>query len=150
MADSVYQDIIDAVNVKLIAILTTGGYVTNLGTNVNWWRDLENKPFQASELPAANCKDSISDVSSMAMNVDGYQITILIEIVCATIAVVRSAIADVIIALKAGGTWGGLAYNTEIMSSECEVEQKENKYFSTTLSVEIYFNTVQGDPYTSA
>jgi len=150
MADSVYQDIIDAVDTKLKTILTTAAYATNLGSNVNWWRDLENKPFQASELPAVNCKDEIADVSPSAKKIDGYQLFIELNIICSTIVTMRLAISDIVKALNADITWGGLAYNTEIKSSEAEVEQKENKYFSGIIPVEIYFNTVAGDPYTSA
>src|SRR3990170_6560821 len=54
MADSKRQQIVSALDTRLKTILTTGGYETNLGNNVKWWRQ---EPFADTE-SGISCEDS--------------------------------------------------------------------------------------------
>ncbi len=54
MVDSIRQRIVDAIDTRFKAILVTGGYVTDIGSHVFWWKDA---PMQISDLPGMNCKD---------------------------------------------------------------------------------------------
>ena len=49
MADSKRQKIVDAVKTRMAAILTAGGYATNLGQNVEEW----STHLQGEDIPAA-------------------------------------------------------------------------------------------------
>lgn len=66
MADSKRQKIVDAIKTRMAAILTAGGYETNLGQNVFEWET----HMQEEDIPAAGAL-SVCDLPAAAAPTDG-------------------------------------------------------------------------------
>ena len=148
MVDDIRTQVIGKIDTRFKTILTTGGYKTNLGSNINWWKDLENNPFQASELPAANLKDSSCDPSPHAMGVDIHDMNIECNVYASTIAATRQVIADIEKVIKTDLKWTALALDTVLLADEIDVTQLENKFFGAIVPFKVSYLTKMGDPYT--
>ncbi len=147
--DSIRIQIIGKINVRFKTILISGGYATNLGANVNWWRDLENNPFQASELPGINLKDDVVNTEPHSTATMYHVMPIKIDIATISPEEMRKALADIEKAMHIDRTWGNIASHTDLLSDESVVEQKENKYFRTSIIMEVQYFTTIGNPYST-
>lgn len=147
MVDSIRTQIISKIDTRFKAILITGGYATNLGSNINWWKDLENNPFQSSELPAANLKDSICDPVPHTMGIDRHEMDMECQTFAGTIGAIRSIIADIEKAICSDRKWTNLAFDTELLTDEIDVIQLENKFFGANVPFMVSFLTLMGNPY---
>jgi len=120
-----------------------------LADNINWWRDLDRKPFQASELPAMNLKDENVERDYHASGQDGYLMTVSIQAIAATIEEIRTILADLEKAIDQDRTWGSLALHSELKINDAEVEHLGKQYFAVRVPLEVYYVTALGDPYTA-
>lgn len=150
MADSIRQQIIDAINTRLKTILKANGYETNLGQNVFEHR---TTALGDSELPGINFKDVGCDVSQedIAIGQHGYELIMEAEITVkegSTTAVqIRKMIADVIKATGVDPRWGGLAVSTSPVSDSLKFEQSEKIIAGALLTYSIMFRTNKFNPY---
>ena len=124
-------------------------YKTNLGSHIFGWRDLENNPFQASELPGINLRDDIAETSVHSTAKMYHVMPIKMDIATISPEEMRKALADIEKAMHTDRTWGNLASHTDLLSDESVVEQKENKYFRTSIIMEVQYFTAIGDPYST-
>jgi hypothetical protein len=126
------------------------GCQTNLGLNVFAWRDTEKNPLASTELPGLVYRDQLS---GRAVGCGVYDQTLRIdyEIYADSMATIRKALADVEKVLIADETLTGLADGSDLGAGEdIAVEHLEDKLFRAKDFIEIYFQTVRGDPTTKA
>ena len=149
MADTIRQRIVDAIDTRFKAILTSGGYQTNIGNKVFWWKDT---PLQISDLPGMNCKDNSPD-KSLGCGVEDVILPISIEAATSgsTTAVdLRKIVADLEKAIGVDETWGGLAQATDLKEEGIFIQQNENKVGLVNLTMVIEYTLVRFDAYTLA
>jgi hypothetical protein len=153
MADSILQQIINALDVRLKTILTANGYQTNLGRNVYEHRVAD---LQETELPALIYRD-ISSVSEV-LTIQGptsrhehtLEVTLDIRVSGATAPDnVRRALADTYKVLGTDPTFGALVVRTEWRGHEMQVEQESNTIAGITITIGLVYRTVVFDPYTT-
>ncbi len=138
------QRIIDALDTQLKSILIASGYDTNVGSNVFSWRDIENNPFAASELPGLNYRDSISDRSVGCGSYDNT-LRVDVEAYAASMEDIRQILGDIEKVIVDNEQWGGIADGSDLLTDESNVVHLENKYFRTMAVLEIYFGNIRGD-----
>jgi len=148
MSDTIRQQIITNIDTRLKTILTTGGYATNLGSHVFWWKE---PPFQATDLPAINCKDRVEEINDelKTFEADGYALAIGLELFfegSSSIAELRKGIADIVKAVRTDETWTNLAIRSEIGNGEIQSVQLENIEAAVLMPLIIYYRTAVGNP----
>lgn len=147
------QSIVSAIETRMKAILTTGGYHTNLGSHV-----FVNRPrliaadgsigsvmVEASELPCVVVSDPQDEISPETFSTDKHRLTVELEIRAeggADCAVdMRQMIADVYKAIGSDTTWGALAVNTLPGSDETVILQGDKIVGATLIKIVVEFNT---------
>ncbi len=154
MVKSIRQQIMDALKAQLASISTANGYQNNLGTStlpgsgpaVFRWRVTD---LQEPELPGINLKDT-DDTRALAVGSDIHSLNVQIEITSlgATSADdLTSLIADVVTALGADPTFGGLASDTVIKSDKMMFAQKEHLIGAVAFAIEIQYVTLKFNAY---
>lgn len=153
MADSLRQKIIDAIIVRMSSILTTNGYVTNIGANVYDWRT----QFHEDELPAV----SVCDLTAETVTPDGvsnprrvaHLLTVQIRVYAVrdeTPANIRSMIADVITAIGQDDRWHsggvGLAMTTRPVRDGFLIPQDSFEIIGGFVEVEVSYLTEKWNP----
>jgi hypothetical protein len=144
-----------AIGTRLLTILTTNSFETDIGSHVFVWRDLDKEPLQASEVPSVLYND-ISDEPLPEMSVFGADAhTLHIEIKAASAgatveSTLRNIIADLEIAINTDLTWGGYAIDSYLGTNEAAVEQIENKIGVITVPMTVIYRTAAGNPYANA
>ena len=149
MADTIRQRIVNAIDTRFKAILVTGGYETNIGSHVFWWKD---SPMQISDLPGMNCKDNSPD-KELGCGVEDHVLPIAIEAATSgstTPTDLRKIIADIEKAIGVDETWGGLAQATDLKEEGISIQQNENKVGLVNLTMVIEYTLVRFDAYTLA
>ena len=113
MPDTIRQQLITAIDVKLKTILVAGGYRTNLGQNVIEWDLTPLDPSQdVFRLTYRDEEETRADLSVGEQDM-ALPLTILVLAVGGTsLSEMRKMIADVVSAMYADPTWGGLASDT--------------------------------------
>lgn len=113
---SIRQKLVDAVSARLEAILITGGYDTDIGQSVTWWRTR----LDPDTLPAINCRDRLLPPENKIR----WKRTLIIEMEIFLSPEsdpdeeMRKALADIETCVGLDVTWGGLADDTELFESE--------------------------------
>ncbi len=146
MADSIHQQIINKVDIRLKAIKIAGGYATDMGNNVFEWRET---PLAAGEVPGLIYRDPREE-RTPGCGIYDLALQLEIDLFSTSPAGIRSCLADLEKAIFVDETWDGLAENSEIDSSEMEVAQKENIYTASKIVVTVEYRTIRGDAYTKA
>lgn len=146
MTDSIRQQIIDAIDTRFKAILTAGGYKTNLGNHVFAWRDT---PLEATDLPGLIYKDT-TEQREPGAGIYDLILSIEIELFSTSAAGIRNCLADLEKAIFTDESWGELALNSEIETDEMAIEQKENTFCASKIILAVEYRTVRGDPYIQA
>lgn len=149
MADSIRQQILDAVATRLGTITTANGYETEAGGNVYEWAVV---PLDQDNLPALGYKDSGEDIVDETV---GEQIrTLHVDIVgiekgTAVTAFTRKISADVIKAAGTDLTWGGLAEDTTLRTAgkDIEIEHKDRKLAANLTGLDIEYSTQRFNSY---
>jgi len=147
MADSIRQQIISALDTRLKAILTTGGYETNIGVNVFDWR---SESLEESDLPALIYRDISAEttIDTMASFAHKMTLNILVAVQNSTpMAEIRKIIADIDKAIGVDHTYGNLALMTERISDESGVEIDEKKFAGCQIVYVITFRTSGWNDY---
>lgn len=153
MADSVRQQIVEALKALLQTIRTINGYETELGANVSEWRTTE---WQESELPGCDIRDP-----SEATEVKGQyhyntlDIEIEAKIKGSTVTTeVRNVIAEITKALGTvtrTSTLGLLVTQISPVDNESlDMEQKDRKFSSTLMRFNILYRIKAFKPYSVA
>lgn len=154
-AISIRQQVVTQLDTLLKTIkVTPGGYQTNLGNNVFWWRDT---PLQISELPGIVCRD-ISETTVRAAGQHEHVLTVQAIISLESSdsgAMIRKEIADIVKALgtqvSPNACLGGYAEDIDPPDSEViEVEHAGIKSFGMSVNIRIHYATSPFDPYTRA
>lgn len=150
------QRLVDEVDTRLKTILTTNGYLTNLGRNVKHWYT-----GTLSEDALAYRDVDLSPGDGGAYNTDFWILTFNVEVALvsgtATPEMARKVFADIYKALGTDDLWTisvgdpaedvELATATRYLGDVMEVEHEQQKIFSPTLSFAIDFNTTVFDPF---
>lgn len=139
MADTINQQIIDAIKTRFETIKKAASYNLNLGNNISIWRIA---PFKTEDLPAVVIRDIGADPETGTVSRFTWRLNIEVDIILAsgadTINEARAAIADIYKAIGTDYRWSGLALRTEQPSHEITHNQDENK----TAKVSIKFAVI--------
>ena len=149
MADTIRQRIVDAIDTRFKAIKKTGGYATDIGNHVFWWKE---STLQVSDLPGMNCRDK-SPEKELGCGVEDNILPIEIEAGVSgstTPAELRKIVADINKAIGVDETWGDLAQTTDLKEDSISLTQNENKVGLVTLTMTIEYTLVRFDDYTLA
>lgn len=149
MADSLRQDIIDAVNTRIQTITTGNGYETDAGLKVFWHK---KTPMQQSDCPGLVLVDIKGQPRAIAFrtNINTIELTINGFYVGETDGTfARKLIADIVKCIGVDVTWGGLAEDSvEVDSSDdIEMEHMERKISGVEVVFEITYVSNINDPY---
>ena len=139
------QSIMAALEDQLQTILTTGGYNSNLGSNVYEWRDT---PLESGSLPALIYRDMQDSIAQTFGNQE-HRLTVSLDIFddC-TASYMRGLIADVTKCLGANLTLGGLCEDVLPISDEAiQAEHDNRKIFGVSIKIIIAFVSLNWDPY---
>ena len=145
-------DIINAMKTRFQAIKVTGGYQTNLGSNVSVWR---TSSYQPQELPALNIrdiKDDIVDVTQGAAHrmPSLHSMTVELDITVAnktaTIETVRKCLEDVEAAIVTDEYWSGKALRTMEEKNEITIAQDEDTISGMMITLRIDYRTEKFKP----
>lgn len=153
MADSLRQKIVDAIIVRMSSILTTNGYVTNIGSNVHDWRT----QLHEDELPAV----SVCDLTAEIVTPDGvsnprrvaHRLGVQIRIHAVrneTPANIRAMIADVTRAIGTDDRWHsggvGLAMTTRPVRDGFLIPQETFEVIGGFVEIEVSYLTEKWNP----
>jgi hypothetical protein len=141
MADSIRQQIISALDTRLKAILVTGGYETNIGSNVFDWKA---NSLEDADLPALIYKDITveTNIDSFASFAHRMTIQVIVVVQSSTpMTETRKAMADVDKAIGVDHTFGNLALMTERTGDESGVELEERRFAGCQIVYVITFRT---------
>lgn len=150
MTDPKRQTIMEKLEDQLQTILTTGGYNTNLGSNVFEWRDLES--INESSLPCVEYRDT-RDVTIGQTFGTGQQehllnVELTVIMASSTPKVMRQTLADIITCLGANLTLGGNCTDIMPISDEETILEHENKkYFGLKIVIQIQYVTTDWNAY---
>jgi hypothetical protein len=142
MAETIRQKIIDAIDTRLVA------HPYSLPDELYWWRDLENNPIPADNIPAMEIRDNPDVITPHTFGTDLHALRATMTVIASTMAEIRIIIADLEKTIAQDRTWGSLAIDSYILSDEIEIEHYKEKYFEATIPMEVSFVTVSGDHYT--
>lgn len=150
MADSIRQQIVDAILTRMQTILIVNGYETDLGNNVFEWRTTD---LQESELPGLIVRDVSEDVAVRGGN---HVCTLNIEVEAkasgtTSATVIRDIIADITKAIGTDINFSNLVQETEPVENESlGFEQKDKKFSGATMRFNCVYVTNAFDPYNLA
>jgi hypothetical protein len=139
-----------AMAARLVMILTTGGYHTDIGSHVFVWRDTEQKPLGLTEVPGIVYQDLVDTYEPYTFGVDLHALKIDIRIAVLGTAleiIIRQAVADLEKAVHIDRTWGGIAIDSFLENNEMTIEHLENKVGMIQVPLMVWYTTVSGDAY---
>lgn len=141
MADSIRQQIISALDTRLKAILVTGGYETNIGSNVFDWKA---NSLEEEDLPALIYKDISVETNIDSLASFAHRMTVQVIVVAQNstpMTEIRKAMADVDKAIGVDHTFGNLALLTERIGDESGIELEERRFAGCQIVYSITFRT---------
>jgi len=145
--------IIAAIATRLVTILVTGGYRTNIGQHVFIWRDTEQNPLGSAEVPGIVYRD-VSDTPELhTFGTELHKLIIEFRLAATGSSVetaLRQSIADLEVAFNLDRTLNAYAMDSFLDTNEAEIVHLENKIGIMTVAMEVLYRTVAGDPYTAA
>jgi hypothetical protein len=146
MPKSIRQQIVEAIDTRFKTILTTGGYETNIGQNVHWFRGR----LDPAGLPAIVCRDHQTQEWATA-GAWTRTLTIEMELYLAPTAtpdtIMRSALADIEVAVGSDDTWGGLAETTHLFEGERpQIDDYETIIVASGIFLAIEYTTAPWNP----
>ncbi len=153
MADSIRQQIFDALMARLQTISVANGYETTLGANVD---ERRTTPWQETELPGLNVSEGDEEVTAQG-EVHIFSLDINIEVTVTGTASqdqVRKTIADVTQAVgKPPAPASDVKFSAlidrvvPVSIGALDFEQKDRKFGSVKLNFNIIYSTWAFDPY---
>lgn len=150
MADSKRQNIIDAIDTAFTAITINGGYETNLGLQIHWWR---SGKLDQDELPAVIIKDLSCDIDFEDVPIGMQNNTLHIEAEVMTASgkttpeQLRKLQADIYDAIRVDETWGALAQRTILEGDEVVTAEDEKTIGGSLIRFAVAFRTNRLNPY---
>ena len=146
---SIRQQIMGLIGTRLEGILIADGYETDIGSRVYEWRQ---ESIPEALIPCLVYRDdpeeSFAD-ETVPRGRHRHRLMVSVDVVALgslVISTVRKMIADVIKAVGADTTWGGVALNTEPPMDEIYIEQKERKIGGATVKFVILYETGRWNP----
>ena len=125
MTDPIRQTIMEKVAARLAAILTTGGYLTNVGAHVFLWR---TTPLDSAEMPGLVVSDRVEEITPFTCLEYTHDLVVEVEAIAEPGTVdgelMRDVIADILKAVVTDDRWDGYALDTVPLSSEIVQEQE--------------------------
>jgi hypothetical protein len=144
MAESIREQIVDAIITRFQNILKSKGYETDFGENTILW---PTSPFSEIELPAICVFDMTEEITEMAMGRHQIWLGIQINLLSSSPDEVRKGIADISKAIGTDRTFGGLALGVEPPNNEMMVAEAEKIFSGAKINFRILFTTLAWDPY---
>jgi hypothetical protein len=139
---SIRQQIIDAVVARMKTILTTNGYITNVGEHVWEWK---TTPYGPKDRPGLSVREPVTNVTAQC---DAYvdwamelEIEIVAEDAALTAAQLRSMKEDIYKAIGTDEYWGNLAARTHPVSDEAELVQEDTVLGAGLVKIKILYKT---------
>jgi hypothetical protein len=137
---TIRQQLIDKIDARLKTVLILNGYVTNIGTRVYEWKDIN---IPADALPCLIFRDVSCDVTDDS---DEYYHTksLSVEIDIKTAAAdapedLRNYLKDILKAIGTDLGWDDLAYNTRLTGDAMEIDHKNRKFGGMKVSISIIY-----------
>jgi hypothetical protein len=146
MADSKQQQIISALDTRLKSILTAGGYETNLGQNVAWFRQ---EPFSETE-SGISAEASENAPVWIGAQCQLHFLVVRVNVVLpagAAAPELRKAIADVIKAIGTDLTFGGLAEDCTLGEMPQDIGQEAVRSGGAIINMIIEYTTEPWNAY---
>lgn len=150
MPESLRQQIINAVDVRLKTIKIANGYETDIGLNVNRWKAI---PISSDKEYELIYRDVSEDASAENAAIGKHEHTLHFEVEIITKAgsisdnQIRKMIADIEKSISAGETWGGLAQRTIPEGNEINILQSEKIIGGAIIRFAIIYRTNRWNPY---
>ncbi len=153
MPETIRQQIINAIDVRLKTILVSNGFKTNLGLNVFEWRVTE---LTEAELPALIYRDTesaVGDSPPESFDRQRQLLDIEIDVVVSgstAPADLRKAIGDVMVAIgstREAREWNDLAEDTIQGSESISIEHEERRVAGARLFFSIQYVSGIFNPY---
>ena len=137
------QQIVDAIETRMKTIRTTNGYATNAGAHVFTWIRTQ---VPETEMPAISIYDGDCpiDYDNAPLNFPHHllDVALVAEAKGSTAQVdVRKIIADIVKAIGADLTWGGLAIDTDLISHGINMEQGDKPAGAGIVQIRITYRT---------
>ena len=158
MADSIRQQVINALDTRLKTITIANGYLTDLGTNVAAWSttpfDPQNETFKLEYLDQDVTTSAGGDIP---VGVHSHKMKVTLRLIVkdnTPIDLVRKYNADIMKAIgveaKANGSrWSGLAIRTDPEGDRTQIDRAANRFGGQEISFYITFRTLEWDPYSA-
>ena len=159
MADSIQDQIMDAIATDAATITTANGYKTDIGNNVFEWKT-KGWSVEAGEMPGISFKDTTDSIEwdKMRGNAAGepggeWQHTLRVEFQVAIVLnagdsnelvanKVRDAINDVYRMIRLNFKWGGLALWTKPVDHSIALVEEETTLGGGKVNIDIVFETI--------
>ncbi len=155
MADSIQKQIMDAIATRAATILVSGGFKTDIGTNVFRWK---TKGWETQEMPGIAIKDPTTPVEITKMRSNGgiwehktrVELQVGVELADdstnqAVADKVRDAIDDVYKMIGVDQTWGGIARWTIPVDHAIDVVEENKTYGGGNIKVDVSYETLAFD-----
>lgn len=151
MTQTIHQQIIDKIKIRLAAVRTANGYKTEAGKNVFAWRD-EGLPKE--QLPAICIRDTDEDKSPGAGGT--YENTAKIEVEALSYAedydtlydALDNLYGDILKAIGVDDMWDGLADTTEVQAFSKRIVQKDVYFGAISMLLTVEYEHNRWDAYT--
>ncbi len=150
MADSVRQQVIDAIITRIKTITTANGYETDVGNSVFEWHTTD---FAEADLPVIDVRDTSESVEVIGGH---HANTLNVEVEVKTLGIagdteIRDIIADISKAIGTDTSLGSLVQNTRPVNNEIlSAGQQDKKIYSVIVGLEVQYRTKAFSPYTKA
>lgn len=148
---SIRQKIVDKIDDRFKSISLPGGYETELGNNVFWWRTHD---LTVDDLPAIVCKDRIHNEWD---GIGSWLRTLAVEIEIHLVPddtadiIMRQVLSDLELCIGSDVTWDGLAEDTAIMGDEkITIEAHEDTLIAVGVEMVVTFKTLPWNPRTAS
>ncbi len=143
MAETIRQQLMNAVDAALKGILKQNGYATDIGLKVYDWH---TERLEDEDLPALVYRDLEETINLEGSAYTSHDRLLSLEITALTLGTttpseVRKMIADIEQAIRLGKDWGGLAEDTLYTGNKTEIEKEEREIGAVTLQFQIQYDT---------
>lgn len=158
-ADSLWQQLFDAVKTRFQFIRVVNGYETEVGAHCLTWRDLQTSPIQASEFPCIMLRDPKRETMRESRVINAHDHELTIEVYAASRAAdssppdnfARRILADLDKAIGEDIKWTindvQLARDTIPGTDEIEAAHAGDRIVGVKKTFTILFRTGRFNPY---
>ncbi len=149
MADTIRQQIINAIEIRFQGITIANDYQTNIGLNVSLWKDF---PWEQGIDSGVDIRDPECTAVADAFPTHTFRMMVKVTAFAKAGALTAKEIrdktlADINKAIGVDPQWGGLAQNTEPPSDSIIIEQKDKIIGGVEITCVVQFRTKTWDPY---